>query len=135
MVMLKTPTCSPILIISCLSLPVITIVGDLGLRKLSAAGTPTFVRALFDSFVHISLGCVAWSGSIISQNFQISFRQEMIFAALISASLDVDHFIMAGSMKLQVILVKRETSLDAENCGASDHRLIKEIRYFICLCF
>ncbi|OWA50668.1 hypothetical protein BV898_15178 [Hypsibius exemplaris] len=97
----KRQLCSPLVAGILLVLPLVTIVADGLLQKLGDEGAPMAARALFDSVVHVALGCLAWAAVTVHRNFGRRFWWELSMAAAFSAGVDVDHFIAARSFALK----------------------------------
>jgi hypothetical protein len=98
----RRPLCSPLVVGLLLTLPAITIIADALLLKLSSDGVPLVARALFDSSAHIVLGCISWIIVTLYRGINLKSRGELLLAALFSAGVDLDHFIAARSLNLQV---------------------------------
>ncbi|XP_055337510.1 transmembrane protein 267-like [Paramacrobiotus metropolitanus] len=93
--------CSCTIVLILIVLPAVTIIGDVILRWLSGDDFPLIFRACFDSSVHICLGCLAWSVTLVQRTHAVHVRREILYAGIMSALIDVDHFIKARSLHLQ----------------------------------
>ena len=102
--MSKRAIWSPLVVGLLLSLPPITIFADKWLRKMGDENFPIATRALFDSAVHIILGCLSWTAVTAHRGLNGKMRFELLLAAAFSAGVDIDHFIASGSLNLKVII-------------------------------
>jgi len=84
-------------------LPILCICGDAFVR----GRVSPWPRAVSDSTVHASVASIAWL-AVTADNVTLLTILQSVLCGLLSSAIDLDHFIAAGSISLQVSYPKRQ---------------------------
>uniref|UniRef100_A0A2R5L8R3 Transmembrane protein 267 n=1 Tax=Ornithodoros turicata TaxID=34597 RepID=A0A2R5L8R3_9ACAR len=86
-------------VVLCAALAIVSTVGDIVISHSYFVGLPA-VRAVWDNSTHGLVGVICWM--LTCGNFPcLAVWKESLLCGLIACSVDVDHFIAAGSFKLK----------------------------------
>ena len=94
---------SPVSIISSLLLPAVCMTGD-HLLSTKFIRSNMYRRALTDSVTHGIIGGVSWMVVLGESALSRSGVTQFFLGFILASVVDVDHFIMARSLKLQVTI-------------------------------
>lgn len=94
---------SPIKTILCLAaIPILAAIGDELVHAYTFPLWPLLLKCVTDSATHFAIAFLSWSYVENSSLLEKKHLARLIFCGLLAASIDLDHFIAAGSFHLWV---------------------------------